>query len=157
MKAAIYQDLSVAVTKTQLNAVVMNVLDNQYKIFWGFKSGKMILNIYNYDTNNKLTFIRHKGFLELIHAKITCQTVEKTLDNCFNFISHVKSQSKKLPKMNKDLIYQEIDYYLMELHEQKQQKNVISIMEIKKKLAELQCEWQRLEESSKQQGAIQKD
>lgn len=40
------------------------------------------------------------------------------------------------------MIYQEIDYYLMELFEQKQLKNEINVKEIKAQLTELYNQWQ---------------
>ncbi len=144
LEAAVYGDLSVAVTKDQLNTVVMNVLEKDYKIFWGFKSGKMILNIYNYHSNSKLTFIRHKGFLELIHATIASIKVKTALDDCINFSNYVYLHSEETKQQTKELLYEEIDHYLMKLFEEKKRNNPEKIAEIKQKLANLHMEWQQL-------------
>ncbi|NEU31223.1 hypothetical protein GN156_10565 [bacterium LRH843] len=144
MKAAEYENLSLTVTKKQLNMVIMHVLDNDFKIFWGFSKGKMILNIYSEEVNNKLIFIRHKGYLELIQAKVMCQKVIQTLDNHIDFTNKVNMKSKESNERNKEIVYQEIDYYLLDLYEQKQLKNEFKVKEIKKELARLYIKWKQL-------------
>ncbi len=141
LKASDYNDLSVAVTKSQLNTMVNSVLKRHYKIFWGFNKGKMILNIYDTNVINKLTFIRRKGFLELINAQLTSQFVIHTLDSCIDFTSKMNSNDDMTIERSKNTIYQEIDYYLLKLHEQKKMNHRDNVEKIKLKLGELYTEW----------------
>ncbi|WP_144449059.1 hypothetical protein [Halalkalibacter nanhaiisediminis] len=142
MKTINFSDLSLEVTKKQLHSMVATVLEGNYQIFWGFSKGKMILNIYNKDVNNKLTFIRHKGFLELVDVHILSQPLIQTLDTCIDFSVKVYQKSVDNNKTKKDFIYQEIDDCLLELHRQKKLNNVTNIEKLKMKLAELYEEWQ---------------
>jgi hypothetical protein len=143
MEATHYDDLSICVPKNQLDKLIDGVLQNKYRIFWGFNKGKMILNIYNSEVNNKLTFIRHKGFLELIEAKLTSPNVLKVLDNDIDFTFKVASKNNEI-KRNKEAVYCEIDHFLIELSYYLKVKDNKSVNNIKDKLAELTHEWNRL-------------
>ncbi|MFC0470198.1 hypothetical protein ACFFHM_06575 [Halalkalibacter kiskunsagensis] len=143
MEATHYDDLSICVPKNQLDKLINGVLQNKYRIFWGFNKGKMILNIYNSEVNNKLVFIRHKGFLELVEAKLKSPNVLKVLDNDIDFTVKVASKNNEI-KRNREAVYSEIDHYLIELTYYLKIADVNSINNIKDKLAELTHEWNRL-------------
>ncbi|KHF37952.1 hypothetical protein [Halalkalibacter okhensis] len=144
MEAAYYNDLSIYVPKNQLDKLITGVLQDKYRIFWGFNKGRMILNIYNSEVNNKLTFIRHKGFLELVEAKVKSPNVLKVLDNDIDFTVKAASQNNLDVRRNKETVYNEIDHFLIELLYFKKIGDVQSMHNIKDKLAELTHEWNRL-------------
>ncbi|WP_332693092.1 hypothetical protein [Halalkalibacter lacteus] len=143
MEATHYDDISICVPKNQLDKLINGVLRNKYRIFWGFNKGKMILNIYNSEVNNKLIFIRHKGFLELVEAKLKSPNVLKVLDSDIDFTVKVASKNNEI-KRNREAVYCEIDHFLIELAYYLKIEDEKSINNIKDKLAELTHEWNRL-------------
>ena len=107
----------------------------------------MILNIYNSEVNNKLIFKRHKGYLELIEAKLKCESVLRVLDHDIAFTDQVALQTKEDLKRDSDAVYREIDYFLMELAHFKKRDDHQAVENIKKKLHELTEEWKQLGKS----------
>ncbi|MCL7746005.1 hypothetical protein [Halalkalibacter alkaliphilus] len=144
MEATHYDDLSIYVPKNQLDKLINGVLQDKYRIFWGFNKGRMILNIYNSEVNNKLIFKRHKGFLELVEAKLKSPNVLKLLDNDIDFTMKAASKNSSNVKRNKETVYNEIDHFLIELSYFKKIGDDQSVNNIKDKLAELTHEWNRL-------------
>ncbi|MDT8859918.1 hypothetical protein N0O92_06710 [Alkalihalobacillus sp. MEB130] len=144
MEATHYDDLSIYVPKNQLDKLINGVLQDKYRIFWGFNKGKMILNIYNSEVNNKLTFKRHKGFLELVEARLKSPYVLKVLDEDIDFSVKATLKHNEDVKRNKKVIYSEIDYFLLELLHFKKMGDEQSVQNIKDRLAELTHEWNRL-------------
>ncbi|ARK30404.1 hypothetical protein [Halalkalibacter krulwichiae] len=143
MEATHYNDLSIHVPKKQLDKLISGVLENKYRIFWGFNKGKMILNIYNSEVNNKLIFKRHKGYLELIEAKLKSANVLKVLDNDIDFT--IKAASKQIDvKRSNESVYREIDYFLIELSHFQKIGDLKAVENIKSKLRELSDEWNSL-------------
>lgn len=112
-----YEKLSIQVPKERLNNIINDLFGLNYSIFWGFDRGRMILNIYYQDENNKLTFIRHKKFLELIQIKVVNKNVLNILDNSIQLLNIIKNKEKQELETSNHKKYNEIDYYLMELHE----------------------------------------
>ncbi|GAE28546.1 hypothetical protein JCM9140_4791 [Halalkalibacter wakoensis JCM 9140] len=144
MEATHYDDLSIFVPKNQLDKLINGVLQSKYRIFWGFNNGKMILNIYNSEVNNKLIFKRHQGFLELVEAKLKSPHVLKVLDQDIDFSVKVNSQDMdESCKQLKELIYREIDTCLEQLSECLKRRDERSSLKIKDRLAELTVEWNR--------------
>ncbi|WP_227936283.1 hypothetical protein [Alkalihalobacillus deserti] len=147
MEATHYDDLSIYVPKNQLDKLINGVLQNKYRIFWGFNKGKMILNIYNNEVNNKLIFKRHKGYLELIEAKLKSDKVLSVLDQDIDFTFKVATKSNEDIKRGADAVYREIDYFLIELSHFKNINDKNSIDNIKEKLKKLTEEWNNLRET----------
>ncbi|WP_100408069.1 hypothetical protein [Bacillus solitudinis] len=132
-----YDSLSFHVTKKQLNRIIQDVYKEKFAIFWGFDRGKMILNIYNEKMNNKLMFIRKKGFLELILAEIQSEQVIDILDQSIQFSYYIQTKEFSLKQIKKEEQYNEIDYYLIQLHRYMQVGNQQKITETKKVLQHL--------------------
>ncbi|WP_088105383.1 hypothetical protein [Halalkalibacter urbisdiaboli] len=127
----IYDSLSIDVKKQQINDIVKQVFKLDFAIFWGFDRGKMILNIYNDKMNNKLMFIRRKGHLELIWAKFSCEKIIDVLENVIH-INTIRNEQQKFNNIAaKELQYQQIDYYLTELHYYMEKNNQVKINETK--------------------------
>ncbi|MFC0559988.1 hypothetical protein [Halalkalibacter alkalisediminis] len=144
MEVTHYDDLSINVPKNQLDKLINGVLQNKYRIFWGFNKGKMILNIYNNEVNNKLIFKRHKGYLELIEAKLKSDKVLSVLDKDIDFTVKIASKSTEEIKRGAEVVYREIDYFLIELSYFISLNDEHSINTIKDKLKKLTEEWNRL-------------
>jgi hypothetical protein len=144
MEAAHYDDLSIYVPRNQLDKLINGVLQNKYRIFWGFNKGNMILNIYNSEVNNKLIFKRHKGYLELIEAKLKSENVLQILDNDIDFTFKVSSKKNEKIKRGVEVVYREINYFLIELSHFKKLGDEKAVENIKGKLQELTEEWKKL-------------
>ncbi|WP_413380690.1 hypothetical protein [Alkalihalobacillus sp. 1P02AB] len=132
-----FNDFSVHMSKEQLNQMVYEVMSDNYRIFWGFNEGKMILNIYNKEVNNKLTFIKRSGSMELIDVDLKSSTVEKALKKSTKDATKkaIKKKAKKdRPKMD---IQTDIDNELGRLHWYIQQGERLKVKKVKRLLAEL--------------------
>ncbi|ERN54289.1 hypothetical protein M3689_03120 [Alkalihalophilus marmarensis] len=112
-----FNNLSIQVKKSQLNDIVQEVNERSYGVFWGFDRGKMILTIHNTDLKNKLTFVRHKRYMELISVDILSVEVLDILDRVIDYTKQVKELKEREVRTKKVVQYHEIDYYLSELHE----------------------------------------
>ncbi|MCM3713502.1 hypothetical protein M3212_11045 [Alkalihalobacillus oceani] len=144
MKKLVHEDLSLAITRKELKGIVQACLNQQFQIFWGFHKGTMILHIYNSEERNLLTFRRHKHYLELLRAQIISFPVLQVLDFSIQFTLKTRKRLEQKRKRTAREIYQEIDYYLMVLHEELTTNNQMSVQEIKHKLEELRREQKRL-------------
>ncbi|WP_078553436.1 hypothetical protein [Bacillus alkalicellulosilyticus] len=143
-----HDNLSIHVSKEQLNMVIKDVL-GEYRIFWGFNKGRMILNIYNSEVNNKLMFKRHKGYLELIRVEVTCEEVVGTLDKSFNFTEEMKREKIEETRNREKTLYEKIDDYLLALHDAQQFGDKESITEIKRQLTKLTQDIKMIESLAK--------
>lgn len=133
-----YYDLSIKVTRIELNLLIFELTDLDYRILWGFQKGLMILNIYNMETNNKIMFKRHKDYLEMIEAELNCRKVLNTLNKKINFSNKIKSMRRMDKQKNE--VYSLIDHYLLELSIYIKVGDKENILKIKTKLMELLSE-----------------
>lgn len=132
-----YENLSLHISKEQLRSIVNDMSLQDYFIFWGFDRGKMILNVYHADSSNELTFIRHRHSMELTYAKIRDADVMEILERSIQFKQRAEENYKQAAIRQKKKKYQEIDYYLSELHEYMNQGNEQKIKETKALLKQL--------------------
>ncbi|WP_273716732.1 hypothetical protein [Alkalihalobacillus pseudalcaliphilus] len=130
-----YNDFSVHMSKEQLNQMVYEVMSDNYRIFWGFNEGKMILNIYNKEVNNKLTFIKRTGSMELIDVDVKSTTVEKALKKTTKDVA--KHALKKKIKRERQVVEAEIDLELERLQWYLNQSDSVYVFNIKATLKEL--------------------
>ncbi|KYG25549.1 hypothetical protein [Alkalihalobacillus trypoxylicola] len=133
-----FNDFTVHMSKEQLNEMVYDVMSNNYRIFWGFNDGKMILNIYNKHVNNKLIFVKNHGILELIDMDLNSIHVEKALLKSADGLLLTKANH---PFKNKTELLNEIDLQLERLFWYQKQSDEPVIQEIKKKLAQIVQEY----------------
>ncbi|WP_026671880.1 hypothetical protein [Alkalihalobacterium bogoriense] len=134
MQTKKYHHLSIHVEKKQLDQLIRNVLADDFRIFWGFNSGKMILNIYNTTSNNQLSFLRHKGYLELTYAELNCQDILSHLNHQISFLYKVEQEHEENQKQQHNEVYERIDFYLSELHDCMNKDDQKRVTEIKEKL-----------------------
>ena len=132
-----YKNLSLHLSKDQLKSIVHEMAQQHYLIFWGFDRGTMILNVYHAAANNQFAFVRHRDTMELIYAKIIDDDILTRLNKSIQFTARTEQHKKKKAVLSKEVRYQELDYYLCELHDYLKEGNAEKIAETKAVLASL--------------------
>lgn len=132
-----HKNLSLHMSKEQLKSIVHELAQQHYLIFWGFDRGTMILNVYHAAANNQFAFRRHRDSMELIYAKIVDEDVLIRLNKAIQFTTRTEQHEKNKQARSREVRYQELDYYLSELHDYIQQGNTDKIAETKAILSSL--------------------
>ncbi|MEB1806736.1 MAG: hypothetical protein LPK26_05500 [Bacillaceae bacterium] len=148
MKRIQCSELSIKLDKQQLDRLIKGVLSVNYSIFWGFDSGKMVLNIYSAEGNHTLTMMKHKSFLEIIEVDIKTEKMLHTIDQLVPIKVEInrKKQEERIKK--EDEIYRRIDKYLLELNDFLKSGDERTAEQIKLKLAHLNNELLKLKQDS---------
>lgn len=148
MKRIYCSDLSIKLDKQQLDRLIKGVLSLNYSIFWGFDSGKMILNIYSAEGNHTLTMMKHTTFLEIIEVDIKTEKMLQTIDEFVPITVEINKKKQEERTKKEEDIYRRIDKYLLELSDFLKSGDEKTAEQIKLKLAHLNRELLKLKKDS---------